>query len=236
MTIGARLTPSDSPARAKVPWLDPGDQLTRDEFERRFDATPGLKKAELIEGVVYMPPAVRWDLHSSPHFRLITWLGTYQANTPGVLGSDNGSVRIDPRNEPQPDAALLIDPSRGGQTSHSVDDYIEGAPEFVAEVSGSTASIDLNAKLRVYRVNGVGEYLVWRIYDGVIDWFALKDGQYELLPFHPDGTLRSEIFPGLWLDHAAMIRGDSATVLRVLQEGLKTPEHAAFVTKLQSAK
>jgi Uma2 family endonuclease len=236
MTIGARLTPSDSPARAKVPWLDPGDQLTRDEFERRFDATPGLKKAELIEGVVYMPPAVRWDLHSEPHSNLVTWMGVYRAGTPGVRGSDNGSVRIDLENEPQPDAALLIDPARGGQASHSADDYIEGAPELVAEVSGSTASIDLNAKLRVYRRNGVREYLVWRIYDGAIDWFVLRQGNYEQLPLHPDGTLRSETFPGLWLDAAAMIKGDIAAVLRVVQQGLQTPEHAAFVAKLQSAK
>lgn len=232
MTTGARLPSFDSPTRAKIPRLEPGDQLTRDEFERRFDATPGLKKAELIEGVVYMPPAVRWDQHSEPHLNLVTWIGNYRANTPGVRGSDNGSVRIDLENEPQPDVALLIDPRRGGQASHSADDYIEGAPELVAEVSGSTASIDLNAKLRVYRRNGVREYIVWRIYDGAIDWFTLRHGQYEPLPLHPDGTIRSEVFPGLWLDAAAMIKGDVAAALRVLQQGMQSPEHAAFVAKL----
>ena len=57
--------------------LEPGDRLTREEFERRYDAMPHVKKAELIEGVVYMPSPVRHQRHSRPHFRLIAWLGAY---------------------------------------------------------------------------------------------------------------------------------------------------------------
>ncbi|HEY2585732.1 MAG TPA: hypothetical protein VGI81_08215 [Tepidisphaeraceae bacterium] len=61
----------------EVPPLESGDHLTRDEFERRYDATSGVKKAELIDGVVYMPPpAVRWDYHGTPHIILATWIGT----------------------------------------------------------------------------------------------------------------------------------------------------------------
>src|SRR5271165_685729 len=98
-----------------IPTLNEGDHLTREEFERRYDAMPHLKKAELIEGVVYIPSPVRHRRHSQPHFRLIGWLGTYEGATPGVLGGDNGTVRLDLDNEPQPDAFLLIDPTRGGQ-------------------------------------------------------------------------------------------------------------------------
>src|SRR5436189_4569812 len=92
-------------ARPSVsPPLQDGDRLTRDEFERRYDATPGLKKAELIEGVVYMPPPVSFDGHAGPHFDLVTWLGSYAMGTPGVRGGDNGSLRLNLDNEPQPDA------------------------------------------------------------------------------------------------------------------------------------
>src|SRR5258708_1309775 len=106
---------SRTPGRPVVPPLEPGDELTRDEFERRYEAMPDLKKAELIEGVVYMaPPAVRWDYHASPQIKLATWLGVYEADTPGVLAGDNASIRLDLANEPQPDLALLIDPNRGG--------------------------------------------------------------------------------------------------------------------------
>lgn len=46
---------------------------------------------------------------------------------------------------------------------------------------------------------------------------------------------RSHVLPGLWLDAAALLRGDLATVARVAQEGIGSAEHAAFVAKLQAA-
>src|SRR5262249_34804742 len=108
-----------------IPPLENGDRLTRVEFERRYNAMPHLKKAELIEGEVYMPSPVRHAQHSHPHSLLVTWLGIYQMETPGVEGGDNGSIRLDMDNEPQPDAFLLIRPERGGKTRISADDYIE---------------------------------------------------------------------------------------------------------------
>src|SRR5208337_2822339 len=148
-----------------VPELENGDHLTRDEFERRYEAMLELKKAELIEGVVYMPSLVRQRRHSRPHLHLCTWLGHYEALSPGVEGGDNGSIRLDLDNEPQPDAFLFIQPECGGQARISSDDYVEGAPDMVAEVASSSASYDLGVKLQVYRRNGVREYVVWRVLD-----------------------------------------------------------------------
>src|SRR5436189_3274025 len=105
-------TPASTPA---VPPLKHGDRLTRDEFERRFDAMPGLKKAELLEGIVYMPSPVRWTQHGSPHVDVCGWLATYKAYTPGVDAGDNASIRLDLENMPQPDGTLIILPSHGGQ-------------------------------------------------------------------------------------------------------------------------
>src|SRR5215831_14451188 len=215
-----------------VPPLENGDRLTRAEFERRYDAMPHLKKAELIEGVVYVPSPVRYRRHGAPHALLITWLGYYTASTPGVGVSDNSTARLDLDNEPQPDAFLFIDPACGGQTRLSSDDYIEGAPELVAEVASSSVSYDLHAKLYAYRRNGVREYLVWRVLDQAIDWFVLRAGQYEPLPVDANGLVRSEVFPGLWLAPAALLRGDLTAVLASVQQGLGSPEHAAFVTRL----
>jgi Uma2 family endonuclease len=215
-----------------VPALENGDRLTRAEFERRYEAMPHLKKAELIEGVVYVPSPVRHRQHGAPHAHLIIWLGQYAANTPGVEVGDNSSVRLDLDNEPQPDALLLIDPACGGQVRISADGIIEGAPELVAEVASSSVSYDLHAKLHVYRRNGVREYMVWRVLEREIDWFVLRDGQYERLPVDAQVLLRSEVFPGLWLDSAALVRGDLATVLAIVQQGLASPEHAAFLSRL----
>jgi hypothetical protein len=216
-----------------LPTLENGDRLTRTEFERRDSVMPDLKKAELIEGVVYVPSPVRHRQHGSPHAHLIGWLGQYVAHTPGVEVGDNSSVRLDLDNEPQPDALLFIDPACGGRVRLSDDGIIEGAPELVAEVALSSVSYDLHAKLQVYRRSGVGEYIVWRVLEHEIDWFMLRAGQYERMAVDAQGLLRSQIFVGLWLDPAALVRGALAIVLTTVQRGIGSPEHAAFVDRLR---
>ena len=212
--------------------LENGDRLTRGEFERRYEARPDIRKAELIEGVVHMPSPTRSGSHARPHAAAITWLGSYAASTPGVQVNDNPTVRLDLDNEPQPDAALLIDPDAGGQARLSDDDYIVGAPELIAEIASSSASHDLHDKLHAYRRNGVREYLVWRTLEHRIDWFELVDGAYR--PLQPDaaGLIHSRVFPGLRLAEDAMLRGDLAAVLRELQHGLGENVHQAFVARL----
>jgi Uma2 family endonuclease len=197
---------------------------------------PQLKKAELIEGIVYMPSPVRLKRHSSPHADLVWWLNTYKLATPGVTIGDNATARLDLDNEPQPDALLMINPECGGQARISDDDYVEGPPELVAEVASSSASFDSHTKLHVYRRNGVREYLLWRTLDKDFDWFALREGEYHRVTPGDNGIVRSQVFPGLWLDVAALLRGDLAAVLSALQRGLSTSEHAEFAKRLSEHK
>lgn len=217
-----------------LPPLQAGDRLTRREFERRYHAMPSNVRAELIEGVVYMSSPVRYANHGRPHFIITTWLGTYTAMTPGVHGSDNTTVRLDVDNDVQPDALLLIDERRGGQSRVTPDDYLEGAPELVVEVAASSASYDLFDKLKVYRRNGIQEYLVWAIYDHRIDWLKFEDGEQLQLQPDAEGVIRSHVFPGLYLNVAALLAEDLARVLFTLQQGLNSPEHAAFVERLST--
>jgi Uma2 family endonuclease len=213
-----------------VPPLAPGDHLTRAEFERRYDAMPPGIKAELIEGIVYMPPPVSHSDHGEPQLDFLTLLGHYKIHTAGISGGDNSSLRLDMENMPQPDGYLLIDASRGGQATIT-DGYVTGAPELILEVAASSASYDLHEKLRAYRRNGVKEYIVWRTFDKAIDYFIWRDGEYHR--FTPDraGIIRSQIMPGLWLAPAHILSGDMRAALTVLQKGLNSPEHAAFIRK-----
>jgi hypothetical protein len=229
MTVAHSTTIPRLPRR--IPPLQPGDHLTRDEFERRYDATPNIKKAELIEGIVYMPPPVSQDEHGGLQFDLIGWLSVYRAMTPGIRGGDNATLRLALDNEPQPDAFLYVLPSHGGQVKIN-GGYVEGGPEFVAEVAASSVSYDLHVKKRVYLRNNVREYLVWRVLDEAIDWFILQDGQYTAMPVDAQGLYHSHALPGLCLDPAALIRGELATVMRRQQEALNDPHHAAFVATL----
>jgi hypothetical protein len=229
------LTPAAKPdlfPEAYVPPLENGDRLTRTEFERRYAAMPEHVRAELVEGIVIMASPVRFTVHGQQHGDLMTWAGMYRVGTPGVLGGGDATIRLDLDNESQPDVCLLIDPARGGKARIDEDGYINGAPEFVAEVTASTVSHDLGPKLNAYRRNGLGEYLVWRVQDAAIDWFVLREGRFDRLIPDADGVTRSVVLPGLWLDAAALLVTDLARVHAVLRDGLADPKHAAFVANL----
>jgi Uma2 family endonuclease len=196
----------------------------------RYETMPENVKAERIEGMVYMPAsAVSAGFHGRPHAQMTTWLGVYEAATPGVAVADNSTTVLDVDNDPQPDLCFYILPSRGGTVKIDAKGYIVGSPELIVEIAASSVSFDLGAKLNVFRRNGVKEYVVHRTYDGEIDWFILRDGQYEKLAPDARGVYQSQTFPGLWLNAGAMIEGNLAAVLATLQQGLASPEHADFV-------
>ena len=173
--------------------------------------------------------------HSKPHGLIMGWITTYCAATPGVDWGDNGTVRLDAENEVQPDALLRIEPAAGGHSRVTSDDYIEGSPELIAEVAFSSASYDAHDKLKVYRRNGVQEYMVWRVQDAAVDWFELQEGVYAQLPLDERGIIHSRVFPGLSLHVDKLLDGDLAGVLAELQQGLGTDTHQALVEKLRSA-
>jgi len=225
--------PAGPPSRP-IPPLESGDRLTRAEFERRYEAMPNQKKAELIEGVVYMPSPLRFKSHGFPHIAIATWFGVYLAATPGVTAGDNATVRLDFENEVQPDALLRLEPAQGGKSRITADDYLEGPPELIVEIAASSSAYDLHDKRRVYQRSGVQEYLAFQMYEQRADWFALREGVYT--PLEPDasGVLKSQIFPGLWLKAEYLFAGNLAALLATLQEGLAAPEHTAFVARLQS--
>lgn len=218
-------TPSED-AEKMLP-LENGDRLSQPEFHDRYLAMPHVKKAELIEGVVYMPSPVRFEPHAEPHSNIIGWLWNYRIATPGVRLGDNATVLLDGDNEPQPDALLRIE--NGGNSRITDDDYVQGAPELIVEIAASTASYDLHDKKKAYRRNGVQEYIVWQINKKRLYWFRLDKGKYVSIQPDENGVVHSVVFPGLRLAVAALLEGDLAQVMRVLQEGINSAEHGEFV-------
>lgn len=231
--IPSEFTETQDPT---IPPLCNGDHLTVAEFERRYENMPGLKKAELIDGVVYMSSPVRWNAHAEQDSALMTWLGHYRAYTSGVELGGNATMKLEEgENQPQPEAALRIEAECGGQ-SRLVKGYLVGSPELAAEVSASSVSYDLNQKYHSFEKNGIREYIVWRVDDEEIDWFILKRGIYQRLAKTKDGLCKSKVFPGLWLDPAAIVAGDMIRVLDVVQKGIASLEHRRFVEKLRARK
>lgn len=202
------------PAHAAIR-LESGDRLTRDEFHRRYSARPDIKKAELVDGVVYVPSPLRSREHGRPHALVMLWLGTYCLRDPKLIVDDNSTVFLEHRSEVQPDACIWW-PEPGGPRLTD-DGYIEGAPQLIVEVTASSASYDLHDKLEAYRRNGVREYVVWRVLDGAIDWLWLRDGQYDRLEPDADGVIESRLLPGLRLHVPSVLAGDRAAVIAHLR-------------------
>ncbi|MBI3822515.1 MAG: Uma2 family endonuclease [Planctomycetes bacterium] len=230
-------SPIDVPNHAGIRPLQNGDHLTIEEFERRYEAMPEVKKAELINGVVYMGSPVSLVNHGSPHSFLTGWLVYYHAFTPGTQTGDNATLKLPiGTHRPQPDDLLRILPEHGGRSRTDSKGYVVGGVELAAEIAASSANIDLHEKKTAYELNGILEYLVWRVEDDAIDWFILKRGSYQRLRLTGDGLYKSKVFPGLWLDPQAMITGDVARVIEIVQQGIASPEHERFVEKLRSKK
>ena len=218
-----------------IPPLQSGDRLNHEQYMERYKLMPPKVKAERIEGVVYIMMApISHDFHGRPHIKMASWLGSYMAATLGVDAGDNGTIALDVDNNPQPDLYLFVQPACGGRVKIE-NGYVVGSPELIVEIAASSASYDLGVKQHVFRRNGVQEYVVMRTYDGEIDWFILRNGDYHRQSPDAEGILRSEVFPGLWLNALAMLEGKLAAVLAVLQTGMLSAGHAEFIAKLAAA-
>jgi Uma2 family endonuclease len=224
-----RLTAKVAPST-----LVEGQRLDQPTFHALYEAMPPGTRAELIDGVVYMPSPVGLE-HGEAHVPVIMWLGSYSENTPGVRAMDNATTILGWKGEPQPDGLLRILPECGGRTWNE-GGFVHGAPELVVEVSKTTRFVDLGPKLGDYERAGVLEYVVRAIDPDEIYWFRQEQDVLVQQPIGDDGLYHSTVFPGLWLDPIALLNGDTRRLRAVVDLGCATPEHAGFVARLAGAR
>ena len=222
------IQPIRSP-QATIPPLENGDRLDQKTFHERYEAMPPGTRAELIGGIVYMPSPLRVP-HGRSHGWTMHWLIEYEQATPGTEVVDNATTILGDESEPQPDGAIFITPPHGQVRLE--DEYIVGAPELISEIASSTEAIDLHRKKDDYELAGVQEYIVVALRQMRVFWFIRRDGKFTEMQPGADGILRSQVFPGLWLDPAALLRKDGKRMREVLALGLASPEHAAFKARL----
>jgi Uma2 family endonuclease len=211
-----------------------GMRLDQPTFHALYEAMPPGTRAELIDGVVYMPGPIGLE-HGEAQVSVIVWLAYYAENTPGVEVLDNATTILGWKSEPQPDGLLRILPECGGRTWNE-HGFLHGAPELVVEVSKATRYVDLGPKLHDYERAGIQEYVVRAIDPDEMYWFDQGHGALVRRPLPDDGLYRSTEFPGLWLDPIALLNGDTRRLRAVVELGCATPEHTAFVERLAAAR
>jgi hypothetical protein len=173
--------------------------------------------------------------HGASRGLIVCGLGRYELDTGGVHALTGPTILLNGVNEPEPDAVLRIDEAYGGTSRIGPGDFVQGPPELIAEVAYGGESIELHEKREEYAAAGVCEYVVILLREQALRCFRFQEGTYVDAAADADGVWRSSVFPGLWLNVDALLRLDGPVLLRTLEQGLKTPEHAAFVEKRQAA-
>lgn len=220
----------ERPPRRTLPPLIAGQRLDRATFHERYAAMPPRTRAELIGGIVHMPSPLGYE-HGDRDSEVSDWLGHYKRYTKGIEKPLNATTQLGDYGEHQPDCQLIIPGDLGGQTRF-VGSFIVGPPELIVEIGKTTRETDLGATKDDYERAGVLEYLFVGIDPDEVLWFIRRDGRFVEMEAGADGLLRSEVFPGLWLDPAALLARDMDAVYVALDRGIATPEHAAFAARL----
>ena len=223
----------------RFPPFENGDRMDQATFHRRYRRMPEDVKAELLGGIVSMASPVSIE-HGTLDHTIGLWFGTYAVRTPGLRAAANATIILGTKDEPQPDQCLFIEARRGGRSRierivGEKSSYLFGPPEMVAEIAASSRSRDLHLKRRRYYLAGVEEYLVLLPRGRRAWWFVRGESAFAAMPADADGVFRSRLFPGLWLDAAALFAEDAAALLAMLEKGLATPEHATFVAALAAS-
>jgi Uma2 family endonuclease len=215
--------------------LHQGDRMDAVEFMRRYELQPEDFRAELINGIVRinMQP-ISAGFHGLPDHIIQLWLGNYALGTIGVLSLGSSTVKLGPKNVPEPDSLLLLAPRKDWRRRVDEKGYLVGPPELAVEISASTRARDVRGKFSAYCKSGIREYLVWRVKDRAVDWWELQEGAYASLLADKHGIVKSHVFPGLWLNIPALLADDPVQVMATLQKGLASADHAAFVKKLRA--
>jgi Uma2 family endonuclease len=157
---------------------------------------PDGEKADLIDGVIYMPSPD--NLQAA---RLFSWL--FRLLSEFVEARDLGEVyplrvafRLDDGAAPEPDIGFLSKRNLG----RAYRNYIEGPPDLAIEiVSPESAQRDYVSKRQLYEKHGVPEY--WILDEALKKVLLLRleaTGHYREVQVRK-GILRSRVISGFWL-------------------------------------
>ena len=199
--------------------LHNGDRLAAREFLRRYEAMPGVKKAELIDHFVFMASPVS-NRHAEADNALQGLFFLYANANHGTIASTNPTLRLGEGDVVQPDALLRRLPENGGTSSLDENGYVTGTPELVAEIAASTTAIDLHKKRDSYLRASVPEYLVWDVVGERLHHWRLDGGDYHQLPDVAEGVTESRVFPGLRIDRGALDARDAKRATETLRKAL----------------
>jgi len=214
-------------------WLENGDRRSQADFRHLRLSCHDGEDFELIWGEVFRTtPCVARDPDVLP--LLAGVFRPYRDATRGIALERHPTTILGVDTEVRPVLLLLYSSAAGGSSRYDEEGNVTGPPEMVVEVANSTRSLEMHAKLWAYRESGVREYLVLCVEEREIHWSHFPSKR-ELKP-DKAGVWKSRVFPGLWVDGPALFDEDAAKLVETVRLGLASPQHAAFVRRLEARK
>lgn len=167
-------------------------------------------------------PYVLGELASSVSY----WLCQYRRSTPCVESLGRVSIFLDPTTEIETTAAMWLTPGADDRPRWQ---RCEGVPELLVEVTATVHNKVFRRRLRVYEQSEIHELLVVTGDPRDTALYARENGRFARVSPADDGSYRSRVFPGLWLDPSALFSDEWNEMAACLDRGMATEEHAAFV-------
>ena len=185
--------------------------------------------ADLVGGVVHLWIRVTVS-HGQMSATLNGGIGLSRVGLTGIHGGVRTTTVLGDDSEVQPDATLRF--PIGGTSAVNDDDYLVGCPELVCDVVDTADAHALTARRADDERYGATEVVMVTVREPRVLWLVGEGDRLTERSPDADGVYRSGVFPGLWLDPAALLAEDMQRLLDVLRQGLATPEHAAFAASL----
>jgi hypothetical protein len=208
-------------------------RMDQAEFHRRYQSYPPHQKVDLVDGEIYVAPP-RSVCHGALHCDVSYLLHLYKLATPGVAVVGHCSTILDERSEVQPYLSVLLKEEYGGTSHANWEDYICGPAELLVQFTDELGCREMQARRAVFERAGVGEFLAVSVAERQVNWFHFPTGS--LIEPNRRGVSKSRVFPGLWLAFHLIWAEDYPAQLALLDRGLASPEHAAFVKRLAKAR
>jgi hypothetical protein len=156
-------------------------------------------------------------------------INAYQLGTPGLWSTIHTTIVLPDNTRIVPGIAVVIAFGKLHQCSKGEGGFFHGPPNLVIDTFPGDSMLDFAERCKLFRKNGVQEYIAWQVGMPRPRWLRLKDGDYMELDVAGSETIQSTALPGFMLNMPAVEKRDWLAIHAGIRNGTNSREHNAFI-------